>query len=354
MKPPGDWLRRVARRFCDDSAIERVIDPVIADLKWEDSEHEASGRWRRHFVRTRAYVAFWCTLILHLWSRTRLLGAEDRAEVTSQARRIAFGSAGTACVLSALLVAPGFAVLQREEALQGATATDWAQILLFMIPQSLTVTIPLGLLIGATMLAGTRRMRHRWIAIALVAGCCSATTVVMLEWVLPPSNRAFRVVAGRLIAAQTGEHVQWREWGRPVREWERPVSELDLHEFGERLKYLQEFQQFNLPLKRYELGMLMDYYFRVSLTVTPIVFGLLAVGLSSITRRRILGAAFAVLAVVLWWSSGSAVRRLVYDGTLSPLVAVWLPNIASVLLALVAIAIAVVRTKRGRVASGTV
>jgi hypothetical protein len=43
---PGTRLRAIAERFCSSLAMERLIDPVIADLQWEHAAAIDRGQAR--------------------------------------------------------------------------------------------------------------------------------------------------------------------------------------------------------------------------------------------------------------------------------------------------------------------
>src|SRR6185503_5559849 len=57
---PGSRLRSLARRMCSQSTMDRLIDPVIADLQCEYAQAiRDHRRWRRRWILLRGYLAFW-------------------------------------------------------------------------------------------------------------------------------------------------------------------------------------------------------------------------------------------------------------------------------------------------------
>jgi hypothetical protein len=57
MTRPGDRLRRVAARFCNRSAMERLIDPAVADLQAEYQAVQTASAWTRVWTLLRGYTA---------------------------------------------------------------------------------------------------------------------------------------------------------------------------------------------------------------------------------------------------------------------------------------------------------
>ena len=52
MNRPGARIRALAARVCDAETMERLIDPVIADLQVEHAEAVQNGRaWMRRWIR---------------------------------------------------------------------------------------------------------------------------------------------------------------------------------------------------------------------------------------------------------------------------------------------------------------
>ena len=59
---PGDRLRSMASRVCGAAAMERLIDPVIADLQCEHGEAIRRGQvWRSRWIRMAGWPPkHWC------------------------------------------------------------------------------------------------------------------------------------------------------------------------------------------------------------------------------------------------------------------------------------------------------
>src|SRR5882757_7530451 len=56
---PGDRLRAFAARVFDAQTMERLVDPVVADLQTEHGAATSAGRiWKSHWIRLAGLVAF--------------------------------------------------------------------------------------------------------------------------------------------------------------------------------------------------------------------------------------------------------------------------------------------------------
>src|SRR6266508_2210507 len=80
---PGTHLRSFASRVCSRPTMDRLIDPVIADMQCEHEQATRKGqRWRRRWTLLEGYFAFWSVLAVHVpvvWTRriTREWAASD-------------------------------------------------------------------------------------------------------------------------------------------------------------------------------------------------------------------------------------------------------------------------------------
>jgi lipopolysaccharide export LptBFGC system permease protein LptF len=212
---PGARLRSWATRWCSQGTIDRVIDPIIADMQHEHAT--ASGRrWERRFILMKGYVAFWKVMGLHLpmaFSR-RIL--RELAHSKDRAVGRAIGSAAIAMfLLTALLVAPP---LQRD-------VNRWdiqiASLVLLLLPQALPLSLPISLLVGVVYgLRGrkaTSTVRRAVLVVGLFASLASFAT---MRWVMPAANQAWRVAIARQVVVRGMNENSWpsiREQARASR-----------------------------------------------------------------------------------------------------------------------------------------
>jgi hypothetical protein len=99
MRRPCDWLRAAASRLCPRQTMERLIDPVVADIQTEHAEAVRAGRWwRAALIRACGYVSFWKGVGLHiLESVPRTLWSAVAADGAALGRIIAYASIRAAC-----------------------------------------------------------------------------------------------------------------------------------------------------------------------------------------------------------------------------------------------------------------
>lgn len=316
MTRPGDRLRSFARRICAAETLERVIDPLIADLQFEHANAERAGQmWRARRLQLAGYLAFWKTMGIHA-ARTSVGAIRQWAAADRHAlgRTIAFSLVAVG-ILTMLLVLPPFYGMK---AWQAHAAQPWrfpkstpVQLFLYLIPQAIPLAVIFGLPIGILCGLRGRRVNRRVLASVMGVALMSAiATFVLSAWILPETNQAFRLlVTGRSFLP-------------------RGDNELTLWELRSRL------EDWNTPV-----GYARSYYVRWAVSFAPIVLGLFAVGLSAIRRRTITSTIVAILASSLYVGLGFLVvlgmpyrshTRLPAWASLVWLpiwAAVWLPNV---------------------------
>jgi hypothetical protein len=71
MGAPGDRLRTLASRFSSRDTIERIVDPILADLRLEYHDARCKGaRWRAGWILLSGYAAFWRAMTLNVVHRS--------------------------------------------------------------------------------------------------------------------------------------------------------------------------------------------------------------------------------------------------------------------------------------------
>ncbi|MCU1382180.1 MAG: hypothetical protein JWL71_877 [Acidobacteria bacterium] len=312
MRRPGTRLRALAMRLFESQAMERVIDPLIADLQCEHDEAVSRSQlWRGCWIRIAGCIAFWkVAAIVTARSSTRELSAADHGAV----RRTIRGCAIATTVTVGLLEWP---VLHSPQSIFGnPPLLRLLLIPLYLIPQALAVALPMGLVFG--VLCGLRGQavttRPRRL-ITLLLLLCSIVMLAHDGWLLPAANQAFRELAA----------------GRPLSRGmnELTIGELGLHEGAALLRWIgPEAARF---LK-------FEFHSRLALAFAPLALGLFSLELA--TRRRGQYGAFAASLMtlascfayyVLLYNARYCV--LLYDhraeiaGRLPAAVAGWAPNL---------------------------
>jgi lipopolysaccharide export LptBFGC system permease protein LptF len=203
MSGPGSWLRALAVLVCRSSTVERLIDPIVSDLR---IEYNAAARsaWRRAGVLLGAYWGFWKAVAIHT---ALLIACRSHGEHAVFRRVIGFSSLGFALVTVLLVLPPlldGFAGIMTGKARQ-------AMLALTLIPQALPISIPIGVCIGIMSAIRARALTRRDLFLTVAIGFAATCLVwAVIEWGLPWGNQTFRemVIAevsdGRIVHIEPG------------------------------------------------------------------------------------------------------------------------------------------------------
>jgi hypothetical protein len=260
--------------------MERLIDPVVADLQMEYAEASKAGLiWRRRWVRVIGYAA-----VLYVTTRTlRVFLA-------------------LTLVLTALLELPQFVSTVRF----GPTKA------LYLIPQAIVVAVPIALTLAiAWRSPSTPRSRRFWNGAVASAAVCSAFVFVMLAWWAPMANQAYRVTVAREIG------MTYRPPPGPP---EMPIGELRQQMTWATTGHARWA---HVNLRELEF----TYYFRWAFGCASLslVLLLVALGQRGATRRSML---LAVLPILFGYYVLMFVGRAyaIGGGALPVAVDVWMPN----------------------------
>jgi lipopolysaccharide export LptBFGC system permease protein LptF len=298
--------------------MEYVIGPALADLQLECSAGQPSG-WRRSWICLHAYLSFWAAVIVYLWHSLIDGSNEATADDHHTARRVVFNSAAIALIVTAVLLLPGwFSRPESAAHLRTPFDGDIARALPLLIPQATPISIPAGMLFGilwAVRRPATQSLRRMVLVLGIA---CSVFSAGMLAWVIPEANQAYRVA------------VYHKALGRsqpPV----RGLNELTWHGLRDRIKEANT-QGFSAEAQVLRLS----YHGRIALVATPLIFAMLALVLVRLPRRLMSWP----LGLLLFVGYYTLIRfdRMVDQGTLSPLVVAWAPNLVVLILTLLLIA----------------
>jgi hypothetical protein len=186
MTRPGVRLRSLAARICSDRAMQRVVDPAIADLQHEYETAAREGlRWEARLTLCGGYVAL--AKVLSLCVFRAVFTNEAKSTTDAAVRR----SAGIALLAFAcftlLLVLPPLADARIPE------RVSTTAYIVVLIPQAVPVAIPIALSLG--ILCGLRGRDWApsvvWSVIGIGAIGC-VVSLSMVEWVIPAANQAWR------------------------------------------------------------------------------------------------------------------------------------------------------------------
>jgi hypothetical protein len=300
MTLPGAQVRAIARRWFARETMERVIDPILADLQAAYGEACAHGSsWRARWCVVQGYI--------DLGRAVFRLGVHNirNANRTAdpQLRQIWLLSLAAFAVFTAVLTLPP---LLTNPAWRHDLA--FAALLSIMaVPQALPLSIPGALTVGV-LLANRGRVitrRRIWMVIATAVACAVVVWTVM-EWIVPDANQAFRETVARQVAGNGG-----------TVNLARGLNELRLSVLGQ----------------REDLEAIRHYHVLWALCFAAIPLSLLACGVTTYIRRAesavlvAIGLSNAYIAAVVW------VDTAAIFGQLPPVAAAWLPNTLTLLVA---------------------
>ena len=298
--------------------MERLVDPVIADLQTEYTS--AITTRRRWLALLTGYIAFakvslWCGL-LGLREVRRNWSTEDRQGLIHT-----LWLSGCAIVIVSvplwLLELP-----TTRDLLESMRDTEFPpnasvqRLMFYLVPAILPISMPIGLAIGVALAASGRAVSRRLIGtVMLVALATSAISVTTLGWLTPTTNQLYReaIVGGFVVKGD-------REFTLPE------LNRLVQTDVGAR---------FRLPSHRYA-SFAFELHQRLGFAVAPLTF--CAFGLVLAIRRGA-GQVAVVTAVSLagvgylmlrWLGNALSVAESV-----SPQLGAWMPQIALILTTIV-------------------
>jgi hypothetical protein len=305
MNLPGARLRTLAARVCRAETMERLIDPVIADLQAEYVVALRSGStWKCRAALLDGYLAFarvalWCAMS-GVTAMRKDWNQEDHAGLV----RVVWCSAAAMLCLTLLIWLPQLSRTRTMLEDFGSDASPF-RLMTYLLPMTLPLSLPIGLAFGAALGAHGRRPSRRLVgAIMLVALATAAGSLATMAWVIPASNQSYRVALVR----------------QPLLKGDREMSFIELR------RALATADVDRSKVLRFE------FHKRVSISGAPVTFAALALVLVMRQRLPRMLSIAAIVAgsfgyyVALWLANGF--NR---DGVLSPQFNAWMPQIALVL-----------------------
>jgi hypothetical protein len=290
MNGPGSWLRAFAVLLCRPATIERLIDPIVSDLRIEYAA-ALGGSWRRRSVLLRAYVGFWKAVAVH--AALSLGGRGAAGDDAVFGRAVAFSCLGFAVATVLLTLPPLVDGIHLKIGKVGQLTFAFT-----LIPQALPISIPIGVCIGIMSAIRARALTRRDLFFTLTIGL-SATCLVsaVIEWGLPWGNQTFRDM---VIAELTD--------GREVR------IEPGLNELG-----------FSGLARRSDVAAVRHYdlLWALSFAAIPLALFTLAVAgrVRRTTCRALLIPATVLVYYAILWVCDSSLRQG------APVPVVWVPNV---------------------------
>jgi hypothetical protein len=279
--------------------MERVIDPILADVQAEYGEALRAGRWwRATWVCVSGYLEFWKAVGLYtLQSGPRLRNA-IAADGWSLGRMSAY-SLVASVVVTILLSAPPMI---------GSSSRFGLTLTLLLMPQAIALSIPIAVPLGIVFGEYDTRVSARRIRGVLLLAIVGTLLAFAAMLILPIANDAYRV--------GIAEDLRLRgvTYSLP-----KGATELSLSELASRSDEYDAggFFQNSRDLRR-------AYQMRLALPAATFVLSLLAVGICGTVRARGARAVAIVIAIALYWASLAVAE---WSPILPPVLSVWAPNI---------------------------
>jgi len=298
-------LRRLLARVCSAETMARVVDPTLADVRFEDGR----PTWRGCLALARALALH---AVVSLPDSLSRLWSDDEHALP----RAAVAGAITVVLLTTPLV---WIPLREASAL-----SPWREALL-LAPQGLALTLPTSLLL-AIPVAFRRAVRPRRVLVrglALSAVCAMATTVVLTR-IIPDANQTWR--------EEVSAHL-----GRPIH-LERGPNELPLQELRERIDRLRLTPGDARVARTLEH----TYHMRFMLATIAVPLGIFAIAIALSIRGRIRSAiagtgAIIAYVLVLFPLEFVGLQLMQRFEALPPAVVVWVPAVAFLIVASIAL-----------------
>ena len=327
MTPTTRRIRHLAGCVFSQRTLERLIDPVLADIELERRQALGSGRvWLARRVVFSGYVALIRALAVH--GAYTLVRGDGAAHIVRSA-------AAAFIVLTVVLLLPP---LHRAPQIP-----SFAALAVYLIPQAIPLSVPLAIAFAIAR-STSRNVLNRTasrtaLALALVG---TSAVLVSMEWLTPAANDAFRsAVTARL--AREGKAAQV-----PRGLSERPLSELTLVAWYGRAALKQD-DHVRYPLWGLEtVSPEHDWRFTravhrvLALPFASAAFGLMGAAILAAIRRRTL-LRIALVAVAPVYIAALFATSAIPAPVPAALWA-WAPNITMVLIA----AVLFVSTRRDR------
>jgi hypothetical protein len=310
-------VRRLLARLWSAETMSRIVDPTLADMRFERSRPS----WRGYVTLTRALVAHSIVstpgMLVRGWS-------DDQQGLP---RAVA------AClIVTAILVAPLVAMPIRQ--------TAWlnpVRAFMLLSPQAIAVALPASLLLaiplGFRRTTNRRRLVVRSLALSLLS---AAAALVLIMNVVPDANQAFRLQVAERVGA---DRVHFERGPMEMTQGElRGRIEVLRHTVGE-VSYIRPGRgpspvPVGEVVRRFEYA----YHLKLAMAVIAVPVGLLAIAaaLSRCGRARpiLVGTACLCLYILtIFQLDAMAERFLIESAAVSPAVLAWTPSLLLLLIA---------------------
>jgi lipopolysaccharide export system permease LptF/LptG-like protein len=322
MRGSLDRLRALAARILDLRTMERVIDPLLADVQMEYEDANRRGRvWTSRWTLLAGHVAFLKTVVLCEAEDVMTLFSGWHAEDIAALKRT--------LGVSVAAIAATTVVLEIPPLLNSGFTISDPKTILYLMPQALVLAVPMGFTVGVFFgLRGRVISLRSTGAVLACAILFSFVCLAMLAWIMPWANEDFRQVVFRHVSEGHDGAVAMKGF-----------NELTLPELSERIGSYRRTGIVDSDPRLLALA----YHQRWALSCATVILSIFAL---AVTQRMVTGWAAALGAsgtlliyyMLLWIG-----RTGVLQHNLPVFVGAWLPN---TLFALVCVAVIAATSRR--------
>jgi hypothetical protein len=288
---PGRLVHRLASHLCEAKALDRVIEPPIADLQHEYSAALGRTSTERIGILFNGYVAILEAIAMSALDTCS--GTDDERHVLTRTFLWSLGMTMSAVVVLILLTVA---------ALPGVPAFFVATIVPLMVPIAVAVGLSLGIAFGLT---GRILTRHMKAVVVLAATISIVFSLGATVWStsIPLMSQPFRQSIAKALGGPANVA--------------RGAHEISLSEARQQRHLAPGGDLMGMPRRLAWL-----YHFRLALLLAPLLLAVFALALidRGASRPAVMSIGLAYLALIV---VGEA---LVYRG-LPPVVGAWLANI---------------------------
>jgi hypothetical protein len=281
--------------------MERVIDPIVADLQCEYCEALAGGTvWRARLSLVRSYLGLGRALLC--------LGMRYVCDprINNPGFEVAQALIASVLALAILTVALVIPPLLNRHWWHGDPVFG-ALLSVTLVPQALPLSLPAGLCVG--VLWATRGKVVTWRRLCTILALAIAVIAVIwmvLEWIMPWANQLFREMVATRLAVD----------GR-VLTLEPGLNELGLSRLGQRS----------------DPAAVRHYHVLWALCFAAAPLSLSAFGLAGYVRRAASAVALAIALSIAYLAWMWAVASLSPAPPVPPFAQAWMPNMVLLLVA---------------------
>ena len=311
MTGSADRLRALAARILDPRTMERVIDPLLADLHTEYEEANRRGYvWKRRWTLLTGHLIFLKTVALSEVEGAMTLLSDYSADDITGLKRTR--------TVSIVAIALTTVVLEMPPLLNFPFAISNPNTILYLLPQALVLAVPMGFTVGVFYgLRGRIVSLRSRVAVLAGATILSFVSLAMLAWIVPSANQQFRQVVFGHVSGNDGAIVM------------KGVNELTLSELSERIGAYRRtgvVRRDGQVLDADPRELAYSYHQRWALSCASVILAVFAL---SMTQRMVTGwvaglGALGTLLIyyVLLWSG----RAGVLQHSVPAFAGAWLPN----------------------------